>query len=1012
MGRKGSGHFQEMFFLPAMHDIEFQLQCIQSVFEDKRVSLEKNNGNFDIGRPWEGRRRQLDSWLSVFELENLMIWDRTNRPVWLRCTVGVLAAVIAAAIRLQFLEVLELRVTFLTFYPAVAVAALYGGFVAGLLATVVSAALANYFWMEPVGQFAIANSADLLSIIVFFASGALISYLAEATYRAQARAHKAEEQSRLSAERKHAEEELRESQSRLDLALRSARMGVWRLDLIQNKRHFDDQVCHLLGIDPAKFTGTEEEFYKAVHPDDREMLKGVWAQTTELGGHYEAEYRAVWLDGSVHYLIARGKMVHDNKGQPVRVNGLIWDITDRKQMEKELRESESRLRRFYESGLLGVIYWNMNGEITDANDKFLEMVGYDRDDLAAGRIDWNRMTPPEYRHLDERSIAELKATGVNKEPLEKEYMRKDGLRVPILVAGAMLDEANHNGVAFVLDITERKRTEETLRLSEEHYRSLFDNMLNGYAYCKMHFEQDRPIDFTYLNVNGAFETLTGLRDVVGRRVSEVIPGIRQSDPELFEAYGRVALTGVPERFETYVEALGMWFSISVYSPRKEHFVAVFDVITERKRTEEALQLSESRFRLLSGTAGRLLASQNPQRIVKELCLQVMEHLDCHAFFNFLVDELVGKLHLNACAGIPDEEARNIEWLDYGVAVCGCVAREGKRMVAEDIFNTPDIRTELVKSYGIQAYACHPLEVQGKLIGTLSFGTKTRTRFSDEDLTLMKTVADQVATAMEKLRLIEELRNSRDELELRVRERTAELNSYMAKLEQSNQALQDFASIAAHDLKEPLRKVNSFGVMLRQKYKDPLGQTGNDYLDRMLNATDRMQSLLAGLLDYSRVATASEPFEEVDLSDIIGEVLSDLEVRMVKTGGEVDVGTLPVVSADPTQMRQLFQNLIGNALKFHKPGEKPIVQVRSVSNTDAECRIVVEDNGIGFEEQYLEKIFAPFQKLHGRREFEGTGLGLAICKKIVERHGESITAGSTPGVGSKFVVTLPVRPRKD
>jgi PAS domain S-box-containing protein len=783
-------------------------------------------------------------------------------------------------------------------------------------------------------------------------------------------------------------------------------MGVWHLDLIENKRHFDDQVCHLLGIAPAKFTGTEEEFYEAIHPDDREMLKAVWARTIELGGHYEAEYRAVWPDGSVHYLTARGKMVQDDKGRPVRVNGLIWDITDRKQMEKELQESENRLRRFYESGLLGVIYWNMNGEVTDANDRFLEMVGYDRDDLAAGRIDWNRMTPPEYRHLDEYSIAELKAAGVNKEPLEKEYIRKDGLRVPILIAGAMLDEARFNGVAFVLDITERKRAEETLRVSEEHYRSLFDNMLNGYAYCEMHFEQDRPIDFTYLNVNEAFETLTGLRDVVGRRVSDVIPGIRQSDPELFEVYGRVALTGVPERFETYVEALGMWFSISVYSPREEHFVSVFDVITERKRTEEALQLSESRFRLLSGTASRLLASQNPQKIVKELCLQVMEHLDCHAFFNFLVDELAGKLHLNACAGIPDGEARNIEWLDYGVAVCGCVAIEGKRIVAEDIFNTPDIRTELVKSYGIQAYACHPLEVRGKLIGTLSFGTKTRTSFSDEDLALMKTVADQVATAMEKLSLIDELRKSRDELELRVRERTAELHSYMAKLEESNQALQDFASIASHDMQEPLRKVISFGNMLSKGYEDSLGETGNDYLRRMLDATERMQSLLKGLLEYSRVTTKADPFVEVELAKIIGEVLSDLEIKIKRTGAEVRVLELPVVKADPTQMRQLLQNLIGNALKFHKDGEKPVIEVRSAL-VDGKLQITVEDNGIGFEEQYLERIFAPFQRLHGRNsQYEGTGMGLAICKKIVERHGGSITARSEPGKGSAFIITLP------
>jgi signal transduction histidine kinase len=134
----------------------------------------------------------------------------------------------------------------------------------------------------------------------------------------------------------------------------------------------------------------------------------------------------------------------------------------------------------------------------------------------------------------------------------------------------------------------------------------------------------------------------------------------------------------------------------------------------------------------------------------------------------------------------------------------------------------------------------------------------------------------------------------------------------------------------------------------------------------------------------------------------------LEIRIVRTGGEVHVEDLPVISADPTQMRQLFQNLIGNALKFHKPGEKPMVRVRSISNTDSGCQIVVEDNGIGFEEKYLDRIFAPFHRLHARSEYEGTGMGLAICKKIVERHGGSITAKSTPGAGSTFIIELPVK----
>ena len=262
---------------------------------------------------------------------------------------------------------------------------------------------------------------------------------------------------------------------------------------------------------------------------------------------------------------------------------------------------------------------------------------------------------------------------------------------------------------------------------------------------------------------------------------------------------------------------------------------------------------------------------------------------------------------------------------------------------------------------------------------------------------------------ERKQMEKELRKSHDYLELHVQERTAELKTYMAKLEESNQALQDFASIASHDLQEPLRKVAAFGNMLKQKCGGSLEDHGGDYLERILNANQRMQFLLTGLLDYSRATTKTEPFKEVDLSDLIGEVISDLEVRIVRTGGEVHVGTLPVISADPTQMRQLLQNLIGNALKFHKPDEKPRVQVRSVSNTDSKCQIIVEDNGIGFEEQNLEKIFAPFQRLHGRSsQYEGTGMGLAICKKIVERHGGSITARSTPGQGATFTVTLPAK----
>ena len=1063
-----------------------------------------------------------------------MVWERTNRPLWLRCTVGIFVALIAAAIRLQFLEVLEFRVTFLTFYPAVAVAALYGGFSGGLPATVVSAVLANYYWMEPVHQFAITGFADLISMVIFLAGGTLISYLAEATYRAQARAHRAEEQSRLAAgrekaavdlqqseskyrelvqnansaiirwkrdgtiaffneyaqrffgysaedvigksvnilvpekestggdltelirdivdhperyannvnenilrdgsrvwmawtnrpifdrdgqlleilavgsditERKRVEEELRVNQSRLDLALKSAHMGVWHLDIAENRRSFDDQVCRLLGIDSAEFTGTAEEFYKTVHPDDRGIVEAAWARTSEQDVPYEVEYRVVWPDGSVHYVSARGKMARGDNGRPVRINGILWDITGRRQAEEEIYRQREWLRVTLSSIGDAVIATDASGLITFINPVAETLTGWrfeDADGLPVRKV---FRIVNEKTHEPAADIAEcvLREGCTVALANHTALVSRDGREIPIEDSAAPIrdDTGKISGVVLVFhDVTERRRAQEKLRESEQHYRSLFDNMLNGYAYCRMHFEHDRPVDFTYLDVNGAFETLTGLKDVAGRKVSEVIPGIAQSDPELLEIYGRVVLTGIPDRFERFVESLGMWFSVSAYSPRKEHFVAVFDVVTERKRTEEALRLSESRFRLLSETAGRLLASENPQAIVEKLCVQVMQHLDCHAFFNFLAEETIGKLHLNACAGIPADEARKIEWLDYGVAVCGCAARDGKRIVAEDIFNTPDVRTELVKSYGIQAYACHPLEARGKTIGTLSFGTKTRTSFSAEDLALMRTVADQVATAMEKLRLVDELRNSRDELEWRVRERTSQL-------ERSNQALRDFTSIAAHDLQEPLRKINSFGNMIRQKHAGGLGTEGKDYLDRMLGATSRMQSLLASLLEYSRVTTKAEPPRRVNLTEIVREVLSDLEASIVQSGGEIQVEDLPAVEADPTQMRQLFQNLIGNALKFHKESQKPVIRVRGNSSGNREIAIMVEDNGIGFDEKYIDRIFSPFERLHGRNEYQGTGMGLAICKKIVERHGGSMTARSAPDKGSIFIINLPL-----
>ncbi len=265
---------------------------------------------------------------------------------------------------------------------------------------------------------------------------------------------------------------------------------------------------------------------------------------------------------------------------------------------------------------------------------------------------------------------------------------------------------------------------------------------------------------------------------------------------------------------------------------------------------------------------------------------------------------------------------------------------------------------------------------------------------------------------------EALLAARDELEVRVRERTAELataNEHLRQstleLERSNRELQDFAFVASHDLQEPLRKIQAFGDRLRGKHGEVLGPEGIDYLERMQRAAHRMHVLINDLLTFSRVTSKGQPFVPTDLGQIAREVLSDLEVRIEQTGGRVEVGALPALDADPLQMRQLLQNLIGNALKFHRDGEHPHVTVSGSVIRDGgppRARIVVADDGIGFDMKYLDRIFTPFQRLHGRLEYEGTGMGLAVCRRIVERHGGTLTAESAPGEGARFLITLPVR----
>ncbi len=340
--------------------------------------------------------------------------------------------------------------------------------------------------------------------------------------------------------------------------------------------------------------------------------------------------------------------------------------------------------------------------------------------------------------------------------------------------------------------------------------------------------------------------------------------------------------------------------------------------------------------------------------------------------------------------------------------------------------------KLLRQVAISSIIIVPLKVHNRTIGAITLiTTEQKRQYTQSDLEMAEELASRAAMAMTnaslyndaqtelaiRKQLEEALRIANEDLEERVEVRTAELENTNLSLERSNQELQDFAYVASHDLQEPLRKIQAFGNLLEVEYGHNLGE-GADYLKRMSGAAARMSALIEDILSFSRVSTKGRSFVAVDLKLVAEEVVSDLEVRIRETGGTIEIGALPTIHADPMQMRQLLQNLIANALKFHRENVPPHIKLRAIIEAGPEkddkmkyCRLEIKDNGLGFDEKYLDRIFAVFQRLHNRDTYEGTGIGLAVCRKIVERHGGSITAKSILGKGSTFIIRLPMRHKK-
>jgi signal transduction histidine kinase len=477
---------------------------------------------------------------------------------------------------------------------------------------------------------------------------------------------------------------------------------------------------------------------------------------------------------------------------------------------------------------------------------------------------------------------------------------------------------------------------------------------------------------------------------------------RFSDETLLDDGRRVLADLTPLSREVQVED-GRWYirRITPYrtqDDRIEGVVVTFLDVSDLKETEEALRRSETRFKLLSETADRLLATDIPQGIIKELCRNVMVHLDCQFFFNYLADERAGRLHLNGYAGIHEEEARKIEWLDYGMAISGCVAREGRGTVVEDIQNSSNPQAELIKAYGMLAYACYPLMVQERAIGTLSFATKTRPHFSLQDLAVMKTVVNQVAVAMERMRLIGQLQGTRNELEGRVERRTAELG-------EANESLRHLSSKLLSAQEDERRRValeihDTLGASLsavKFKVEGAMQEIGGE-----ANAASAALKTLVPVIQESidecrRIQMDLRPsmLDDLGLLATLSWFCRQFKAiySKIRVEQEIEVEEDDVPRSLRIVAFRVAQEAMNNVAKHSKAD---LVRL-SLRKKDDRMELVLHDNGQGFNP---EKALA--------LESTNRGLGLSSMRERTELSGGSFHIESAEGKGTTIRASWPLK----
>lgn len=761
-------------------------------------------------------------------------------------------------------------------------------------------------------------------------------------------------------QRKQIEQDLRASEARFRQIFAVGAVGVQLWNESGDLLDVNDAFLQLVGYTREDFDGGQLNWRQLTPPDYRPLDERSIRQMREgvIPTPYEKEL--LHKDGRrVPVLVAVNRLGENPDGTLTGV-AYFFDMSEQRQAIDALRASEERFRLSAQA-VNGLVYdWNLITGESFHSQGVENLLGYSSEISTRNNWWFQNIHPDDFPEANTRLQKYLNS---DRSQFEIEYRVRhaDGHWAYIWDRGVIQRDAHGKAVrvvGFATDISERQRLVDENQRQKELLERMMSETPAGIAYL-------HGPEYRYMYVNKAYEHMTrGKGALIGRTVAEVWPeAIDILQPHLDDVY-KTGKTFASHEFAmpAYREG-GQGRGVFDLA-----FIPMFDVLGEVEGLlVQVIDTTEQ------------VAAQKTIEAERGLMNAVMNQMLSGVA---IVEADTGKVlrlndRLGALFGFLPKAAENIQ--EYGRVTAyrpdGTSLKPEDWPLARSILNGEVVRDE-------------------EVIIVLPNNTRRILNIRSNP------VFDSNGKVLVAVAIVDDI-TERKQVE-------ANLNEYMQRLQRSNHDLQDFAFIVSHDLQEPLRKVQAFGQLLMRDAGSRLSPEQVDYIHRMQLSVERMRAMIEGMLTYSRVSTQANPFEKVDLSRVAHEILLDYDLSIQRTGSRVEVGPLPVIEADPVQMRQLLQNLLENALKYVRPGITPLVRISSRDEPNGFITLLVEDNGIGIDPAHFSGLFKPFFRLHSVSEYEGAGMGLATVRRIVERHAGSVRVESQPGQGSTFIVQLPVK----